>query len=248
MILQVLDWALAGDDGLNEESKHGNHGKTAVLDLLDLQLSEGVGIVSQAQRVKVVTTRVVLVQTLASGSTVHTVSLHCSHEDDLGDHNGNDGLSMDQSGVAKVIESSLGENLGTSLEPNWLLEVHTSVGAEKLRGDASKSSKHCPASVHQLGLAVSSKGLGISGEPSGIPAIVTGVLTRQVGGGVSGVRAQELGTVGSIPHGAGSCLLLGHCAAHGSDIASRCHLGHGGAEEGRRNSLHGGLVGEGPAV
>ena len=219
MIQQVLEGSLASHNGLGEEAEHGNHGETAVLDLLHLQFSKGVGVISQAQRVKVVTTGVVLVQTLASGSTVHTVSLHCSHEDDLGDDNGNDGLGMDQSRVAKVVKSSFSENLGTSLEPNWLLEVHTSVGAEKLRGDAPKSSKHGPASVHQLSLAVGSEGLGISGEPSGIPAIVTWVLSRQVGGGVSGVRAQELGTVRSIPHGAGSCLLLGHCAAHGSDIA-----------------------------
>ena len=35
-VLQVLDGALAGCDGLDEEAKHGEHGQTAVLDLLDL--------------------------------------------------------------------------------------------------------------------------------------------------------------------------------------------------------------------
>ena len=36
MVIEVLDGALAGDDGLDEEAKHGEHGKTAILDLLDL--------------------------------------------------------------------------------------------------------------------------------------------------------------------------------------------------------------------
>ena len=38
MVVEVLDWALASDNGLDEETEHGEHGKTAVLDLLDLQV------------------------------------------------------------------------------------------------------------------------------------------------------------------------------------------------------------------
>ncbi len=48
----VLDGALAGDDGLHEEAEHGEHGEAAVLDLLDLQLGEGVWVVSKAQGVE----------------------------------------------------------------------------------------------------------------------------------------------------------------------------------------------------
>ena len=44
--------ALTCDDGLHEESEHGEHGQAAVLDLLDLELSEGVRVVSQAQGVE----------------------------------------------------------------------------------------------------------------------------------------------------------------------------------------------------
>ena len=43
---------LAGDDGLDEETQVGEHGKTAVLDLLHAQLGEGVGVVSQTQGVE----------------------------------------------------------------------------------------------------------------------------------------------------------------------------------------------------
>ena len=39
-VLQVLDGALAGCDGLDEEAEHGEHGQTAVLDLLHLQVQE----------------------------------------------------------------------------------------------------------------------------------------------------------------------------------------------------------------
>ena len=51
-------WAhLAGDDGLHEEAEHGEHGQAAVLDLLHLQLGEGVRVVSQAQGVEGATLR-----------------------------------------------------------------------------------------------------------------------------------------------------------------------------------------------
>jgi hypothetical protein len=33
---------LAGDDGLHKEAKHAEHGQATVLDLLDLELSQGV--------------------------------------------------------------------------------------------------------------------------------------------------------------------------------------------------------------
>ena len=56
MLNQVLHWALAGHDGLHEEAKHGEHGEAAVLDLLHLELSQGVGVLGQAQGVKVLPT------------------------------------------------------------------------------------------------------------------------------------------------------------------------------------------------
>ena len=36
VVLQVLDGALASDNGLHEEAEHGEHGQAAVLDLLHL--------------------------------------------------------------------------------------------------------------------------------------------------------------------------------------------------------------------
>jgi hypothetical protein len=84
---QVLDGALAGDDGLDEEPEHGEHGQAPVLELLHLELSEGVWVVSQAQGVKCLT-GVQGVQALPSGSTVHAVALDQAHEQDL-QHKGN---------------------------------------------------------------------------------------------------------------------------------------------------------------
>ena len=46
---------LSGDNSLDEEAEHGEHGESAVLDFLDLELSEGVWVVSQAQGVKSLT-------------------------------------------------------------------------------------------------------------------------------------------------------------------------------------------------
>eukprot|EP00197_Chlamydomonas_leiostraca_P002959 CAMPEP_0202864532 /NCGR_PEP_ID=MMETSP1391-20130828/4724_1 /ASSEMBLY_ACC=CAM_ASM_000867 /TAXON_ID=1034604 /ORGANISM="Chlamydomonas leiostraca, Strain SAG 11-49" /LENGTH=91 /DNA_ID=CAMNT_0049544285 /DNA_START=144 /DNA_END=415 /DNA_ORIENTATION=+ len=52
VVVQVLDGALAGHDGLHEEAEAGEHGQAAVLQLLHLQLSQGVGVVSQTQGVE----------------------------------------------------------------------------------------------------------------------------------------------------------------------------------------------------
>lgn len=49
---QVLDRALAGDDGLHEEAEVGEHGEAAILDLLHLELCRCVGVVSQAEGVE----------------------------------------------------------------------------------------------------------------------------------------------------------------------------------------------------
>ena len=35
MVIEVLDGALSGDNSLDEETEHGEHGKAAILDLLD---------------------------------------------------------------------------------------------------------------------------------------------------------------------------------------------------------------------
>jgi hypothetical protein len=39
--------------------------------------------------------------------------------------------------------------------------------------------------VDHLQLAVATEGLGVSGQASGVPAVVAGELTSQVGGGVA---------------------------------------------------------------
>ena len=52
--LPVGDWSLSGDNSLNVESEHGEHSETAVLDLLDLELSEGIRVISQTKRVELV--------------------------------------------------------------------------------------------------------------------------------------------------------------------------------------------------
>ena len=52
VVVEVLDGALAGDDGLHKEAEHGEHGQAAILDLLHAQLCEAVGVIGQAQGVK----------------------------------------------------------------------------------------------------------------------------------------------------------------------------------------------------
>ena len=82
VVSQVLDGALSSDNGLDEEAEGGEHGEASVLDLLHLELSEGVGVISQAQGVKGLA-RVEGVKSLTSGAAVNTVSLNQAHEDNL---------------------------------------------------------------------------------------------------------------------------------------------------------------------
>ena len=68
---------------LHEETEHGEHGEAAVLELLHLELSEGVGVVSEAEGIEVVPTRVELVQILTGRAAVYAVALDASHEQHL---------------------------------------------------------------------------------------------------------------------------------------------------------------------
>ena len=43
---------LAGDDGLDIEAEHGKHSKASILDFFNLQLGEGLGILSEAERIE----------------------------------------------------------------------------------------------------------------------------------------------------------------------------------------------------
>ena len=124
MVGQVLEGALAGDNGLDEEAEHGEHGETAVLDLLNLELSGGIGVVSQAKGVKR-TTGVERVEALGPGevAAIVTVTFDGAHEDDLNDQSRDDGVGVDETGVAEVLDALIGEDLGTSLEPGDVASV-----------------------------------------------------------------------------------------------------------------------------
>ncbi len=194
MVVQVLERSLSGDNSLNEESEHGEHSKTSVLDLLDLEVGKGIGVISKAQGVER-TTRVEGIEAFRplETTTVVTVTLNGTHDDDLDDQGSKDGVSIDNSGDAEVLDTFIGEDLGTSVEPLNVSGVGGPLGDE-----ASESTEHSPASVDQFNLTVLGESLGISRETSGIPAVVTGVFTSEVGD-VGSEGSKELGAVGAIP-------------------------------------------------
>ena len=191
---KVLQWAFTSDNSLYEEAKHREHGETSVLQFLDLELRESIRVISKTQRIEG-TTRVERVKTLRplETSTVVTVTLNGTHEDDLDDQGSNDGVSVDNTGDAEVLDTFVREDLGTSIEPSDVSSVGGPFG-----DDAAESTKHGPASVDDLDLAVLGKSLGVSRETSGIPAVVTGVFTLEVGN-IRGEGAKELGAVGAVP-------------------------------------------------
>ena len=54
-----------------------------------------------------------------------------------------------------------------------------------------------------LDLAVASEGLGVSGQTSGVPAIVTWELSLEVAGGCARQGAEVQWAVGAVPHAGG---------------------------------------------
>ncbi len=68
MLIQALQGSLSGDNGRDEEPEGGEHGKASVLDLLHLELSEGLWVISQAQGIKESTSGVQLVQVLTEAT------------------------------------------------------------------------------------------------------------------------------------------------------------------------------------
>lgn len=142
----VVDGALAGNNSLHVETKHGEHSKTSVLDFLHLKLGEGIGVLSQVKGVEV-TTGVERVKVLTKGTTVDTVSLAQTHKHNLGSKDGKDGLSMDKVGVAKVVKATVLEDLAAGLEPNRLAEADTAVLGKEFGGNTAKCSKHSPTAV-----------------------------------------------------------------------------------------------------
>eukprot|EP00850_Spirogloea_muscicola_P022420 SM000293S10921 [mRNA] locus=s293:120523:124023:- [translate_table: standard] len=145
---------------------------------------------------------------LAQGAASNAVALNSTHEDDLAAKGSEDGLGVNQAGVAKVVKAARGEDLGASLPPNGLPEGGAALG-QKLWGEAAKSAKHGPASMDDLRrprctvgvcpLPVPGEGLRVSREARSVPAVVTGVLAIQVRGRRASQRAQEQGAVRAVP-------------------------------------------------
>ena len=180
VVVEVGDGSLSGDNGLDEESEAGEHGEASVLDLLHLELSERLGIVTEAEGVKVLASGVegveVLSESVGADASVGAESLSLAHEDDLDNDDGNDGLSVDEARLSEVVEAVLSEDLGTSLEPRGL----GIRGLVKLGDEHAEGSEEGPASMDDLNGPVLGEGLGVSRETSSVPTVVTRELSGKV--------------------------------------------------------------------
>ncbi|KAF6992250.1 hypothetical protein CFC21_009263 [Triticum aestivum] len=199
VVEQVLQWALAGDDSLDEEPKHGEHGETAILDLLHLELSEGDRVVGKAERVEVLAAGVEVVALADTVETIDAEPFDQAHEKDLEAQHGKDALRVDEVGVPKVVEATLGEDLRAGLEPDGLLELDAHPLLEHLGEDAAKSAEHRPPPVDHLQRPVPSERLRVGGKPGGVPAVVARELAVQVGRRLRREGAQVLDAVRAVP-------------------------------------------------
>ncbi len=71
----------------------------------------------------------------------------------LGEDDGNDGLGVDEGGVAEVVEAAGGEDLRAGLPPDGLAKGDAVLG-EQLWGHAAQGAEHGPPSVDDLDLTV----------------------------------------------------------------------------------------------
>ncbi len=67
--------------------------------------------------------------------------------------------------AAEVVETVLAEDLSTSLEPDRLAELNTSLLLQDLGEDHTESAKQSPARVDQLQLTVALEGLSAAQAP-----------------------------------------------------------------------------------
>jgi len=78
----------------------------------------------------------------------------------------NDALGMHQRLIAQVVQATLGEDLGASLEPDGLAKLHAGVLGQQLRGQHAQSTQQSPAGVDQLNLPVAGERLAAGKEES----------------------------------------------------------------------------------
>ncbi|CAA6665405.1 unnamed protein product [Spirodela intermedia] len=163
--------------------------------------SPRLGVVSQTQWVEAAA-GVQRVGDLTERPAGHAVALDGAHEDDLGGPDGQDALGVHQAGVPQVVEPAFAEDLGPGLEPHGLAELDA-VAGQQLREHAPEGAEHGPPAVDHLQLPVLREGLGVGGQPGGVPAVVAGELAGQVRWGLAGEGAQVLDAVGAVPGAAG---------------------------------------------
>ncbi|KAK2973272.1 hypothetical protein RJ640_009727 [Escallonia rubra] len=167
-VSEVVGKPLSVHDGLNEESKHGEHGESPILELLHFKLGKGLEIIGKAQGVEA-SAWVKWVNHLAKWSSGNTVALDGSHQDDLCSPDSQGALRVDQAWVSQVVESALAEDLGSGLELHRLTELDAIAG-QKLGEDTQESSEHCPPRVDHLKLAVLGESpTTLSGPYHGLP-------------------------------------------------------------------------------
>ena len=179
----VLNRALAGDGSLHVVAKHGEYRQTAVPDLLHLQLSSHFRVLGQTKRVKLLATKVHQFKfTSTEWTTVHTVSLDGTHQDNLGGQHGKNRLGAHQQGGTHVVQGIRLEDHGTRLEPHSFAGtiVDNNIRLQLLRGQAPQSTQHSPTIVQQLSLAEALNSLGACCKPSAVQTVVTRVLNSQV--------------------------------------------------------------------
>ena len=118
----VLNRALAGDGNRHIVAELGEHCETAAPDLLHLQLGSHIRVVGQTQRVKSLATRVHQIEVMSTEwTTVHTVSLDGTHQDNLAGQHGKDGLGAHQHGGTHVVQ---GKKLEDHVVMKWPEVLH----------------------------------------------------------------------------------------------------------------------------
>mmetsp|Transcript_22626 Transcript_22626/g.62487 ORF Transcript_22626/g.62487 Transcript_22626/m.62487 type:complete len:255 (+) Transcript_22626:451-1215(+) len=209
VVAQSLQDGLASGSVLASKAQASNHSQAAILQLLQLLVLKGLGVLAEAQGVECAAG----VKALFHVLVVVAQALSHSHSDHLHAQNGGN--------VERHLNTKPGGLIASHSPQRSIIPV---AKAKDLHCQAASGSKHGPSAVDQLGLAVALEGALLLTQLQGVKVEVSGQVVQVLLG---------LGSRGKV-----ACTLRLHPDAWAHHAPVHGLLGHGRCAESTLHDLH----------